>query len=407
MNRQGKNTTIQDRKKKSLLFLVLSAVLAVGYFILAGAFWFLFTLIYLLPNYYLYRRFRKLSDNKKHRRILLGLFILIIAAFPVGEALEHNINSRITDFSLWVGYYYLPVLLYAFLLYLVLDLVKLFNRLFKFVSFSVLNSRKFRMVSFFGILFVTAVINIAGIYYYNNTSISEYHVSVPRKESDLDNFKIALAADFHFSELTNRAFVSQFVEKLNSRAPDIVLLPGDLIESIPGDGKSEFIKKQLNKINAPYGVYASEGNHELYGNNDKVSFFNDTKIQFLQDTVVEFEDAFILIGRKDRQNSERVSLDRLLEDAPSHLPKIVLDHQPYELGKISHNDIDIQVSGHTHHGQLFPFNLITKAIYRISWGYSEINGAHFFVTCGAQGWGPPVKTSSHSEIMEINVEFTE
>ncbi|MFP4603968.1 MAG: metallophosphoesterase [Bacteroidales bacterium] len=407
MSKQGKFTNIQNRKKKTLFFIVLSVVMAGGYFITDGAFWFLFTVIYLLPNYYLYRRFRKLFDNQKQRIIFLIIFFLIVAAFPVGEALEHNTNSKIASLSLWVGYYYLPVLLYMFLLYLLIDLTKVLNRLFEFISASALNTRKFRVVSFAGILFVTVIVNIAGIYYFNNTRITEYNIDIKRQASDVDNLKIALAADFHFSERTYRSFVSQFVEKINSSNPDIVLFPGDLIESIPGEDKSEFIRQELDKIEAPYGVYASEGNHELYGNSDKLSFFDKTKIQFLQDTVVVFEDVFTLIGRKDKQDRQRKPLEQLLEATPGHLPKIVLDHQPYELEKKSRNDIALQLSGHTHHGQLFPFNLITKAIYRISWGHSEINDTHFFVTCGAQGWGPPVKTSSYSEIMEINVEFTD
>ncbi|MFO8077764.1 MAG: metallophosphoesterase, partial [Thermoplasmatota archaeon] len=182
---------------------------------------------------------------------------------------------------------------------------------------------------------------------------------------------------------------------------------GDLIETKPSKTKARFIQQQLRNIDSEYGVYAVDGNHELYGDNGKLDFFRNTNIHFLRDTVKRIDDAFYLVGRKDRHIQNRKSFDELLKFTPENLPSVVLDHQPYHLERTAKQEVDIQVSGHTHHGQMFPFNYITKAMYRISWGYEEIENTHFFVTCGAQGWGPPVKTSSTSEIMEINVKLIE
>ncbi|MFO8236409.1 MAG: metallophosphoesterase [Bacteroidales bacterium] len=407
MSKQRKISKSILANKKTIIIILLIALIVAGYFRTTGAFWFIFTAIYLLPNFYLYNKIKKIFSRKRRRLIFTILFALLVAALPVGEVLEHNTDSKIGNVTLWIAYYYLPVLLYTFFLYLLIDLGKASNQLLKLLPSYVFSTRKFRIYSLSVILLITAVINIAGIYNFNNTSVTSYNIEVPQKLSKLDNMKIAVAADFHFSDHTQRSFVRQFVEKLNSIEPDIVLFPGDLIESLPGKKKSAFIQDELGKIKARYGIYASEGNHELYGNKKKLSFFDNTGIKFLRDTVKEKADSFVIIGRRDRQNQERESLQTLLENTTDSLPRIVLDHQPFELKKVSENNINLQVSGHTHHGQLFPFQLITKAIYRISWGYKKINNTHFFVTCGAQGWGPPVKTSSYSEIMEININFTE
>lgn len=88
-------------------------------------------------------------------------------------------------------------------------------------------------------------------------------------------------------------------------------------------------------------------------------------------------------------------------------PKILLDHTPFNLNEAIENNIDIQLSGHTHHGQIFPGNLITPLIYEISWGYKKKANTHFYVTSGAGTWGPPVRIGSKSEIVKIKIKFVD
>ena len=81
----------------------------------------------------------------------------------------------------------------------------------------------------------------------------------------------------------------------------------------------------------------------------------------------------------------------------------MLDHQPYKLADVAKQNIDLQVSGHTHHGQMWPFNYITGAMYEISRGYGKINNTHFYVSSGYGTWGPPIRTSSRSEIIVLEI----
>ena len=109
----------------------------------------------------------------------------------------------------------------------------------------------------------------------------------------------------------------------------------------------------------------------------------------------------------DQRFTRRKPVADLMTTLPDTLPVIVLDHRPADLQNISAAGADILVSGHTHDGQLFPFNYIADRIYEVSWGYKKINNTHVFVTSGIQLWGPPVRTTGDSEMMVIDVVLTE
>jgi len=124
----------------------------------------------------------------------------------------------------------------------------------------------------------------------------------------------------------------------------------------------------------------------------------------LLDSSIIVEDKFILIGRNDVHDYNRKPLDSLIP-ANINLPVFVMDHRALSLGKVSDYAVDLQVSGHTHNGQLFPFQWITRSMYELSWGHKKVGDTHFIVSAGAQGWGPQVRTTAYSEIVVIDVYF--
>ena len=113
------------------------------------------------------------------------------------------------------------------------------------------------------------------------------------------------------------------------------------------------------------------------------------------------DDALVLAGRKDARSRDRKPVAEVLSPARRDLPVVLIAHRPTGFDEARRAGADIQLSGHTHHGQLFPVNLITKRQYDLSWGHLERDGAHLFVTSGVQGWGPPVRTVGASEIIVI------
>ena len=103
---------------------------------------------------------------------------------------------------------------------------------------------------------------------------------------------------------------------------------------------------------------------------------------------------------------QRKVIEELLKDAPGDLPVILVDHSPTDLENVSRSRVDLQLSGHTHNGQLFPVNILVMPFqYELAWGIKEKHNTRFIVSSGLQAWGPPVKTAGISEILFIRAVF--
>ncbi|MDW7682284.1 MAG: metallophosphoesterase, partial [bacterium] len=169
----------------------------------------------------------------------------------------------------------------------------------------------------------------------------------------------------------------------------------------------------LSTIQSKYGVFAVTGNHEYIGGVDAATdYLQNYGVSVLRDSVVKIVDSIYLIGREDRSirrfsGKARTSLDSLMQGVDRNYPCFLLDHQPFELSEAARNGIDLQICGHTHHGQLWPLNLITRMLYEKSWGYLKRGDTHYYISSGAGTWGPPVRIGNHPEIVEIVVHFLE
>lgn len=391
-----------DRIYFSTFFLL--GLLITGFLFYVGPFIFFFTSIYFIPNVYLYSHLKRLLTTRRQIISFTIIFLLVVSLFPVALGLSEHLEFSVVKAVTYAGNYYSILLLYLVLLYIAFDAIKFV--LIKFKAIGLAKIQKFEHGRTFFLMFLVLAVLIVfkGISNFNTPRVQKFQIEVPRKSASIKQLKIAMAADFHFSEITNKKFVRRFVNEVNSLKPDIVLLAGDIFESGNSNQNMDFIKNELFRIQSKYGVYAVEGNHGYYNSTNTQEFFNASNITLLRDSVLLIDDSFQLLGRMDRHNHSRDSISGLLMNAKNDLPIIMLDHQPY------YNDtdldrIDLYLSGHTHNGQLFPFNLIVKMIFDLPWGYRKIKNTHFFVTCGAQGWGPQVKTASRSEIMEIDIEF--
>jgi hypothetical protein len=201
------------------------------------------------------------------------------------------------------------------------------------------------------------------------------------------------------------------VDKINQLEPDIILIPGDMIDEDIAPVLQTNVGDILMQLNAKYGVFASTGNHEYIGGVLKAKeYLAAHNISVLSDTAELIDDSFYIVGREDVTiktfiNQNRKPLKDILETADTSKPMILLDHQPLKLSQASGNGIDLQLSGHTHHGQLWPFNYITKAIFEISWGYGKKGDTHYYVSSGVGGWGPPIRTVNRPEIISIKLSF--
>ena len=364
----------------------------------------IFAFICIVPNIYLFLRIRKVFIGKPYRIWYALVYLLLVLDYPINNLLiEGNFELKYNLISL-IARYILPYYLYVVLLMLLFDLFLLLNRLFKTVSTETLKSLKFRIIALSILLLVPLGIDMYGIVNFNTIRTSDYAITVPRKSSKIDHLKIAFVADFHLKERTDIHFVERFAAKISEIHPDLMLFGGDVVEGIGEGKKLDRIAKMFREIKTKYGVYAVLGNHEAYGVQRKGGFFDRAGMTVLCDTVVSIDHAFSLAGRLDNKY-EREQIGELMKSASDSLPVILMDHRPTDIALNSKTAVDIQFSGHTHDGQLFPLNLILKNFYPLSWGYQKVVNTHVFVTSGIMLWGPPVRTVGKSEIVVVEVEF--
>jgi len=367
--------------------------------------WLLNELIFSTPLIiYVCLRIRKLFARKLYKNISTALFLVLVLAFPLAEILSHGSGPSWTRPLMNVGYYALPLLLYLVLTVIAVDLLIGLLRLTRVLSKEKVHGPRFRRFRLGFVMLFPLVIVLLGILNFHHLRVKEYAVEVPRRASTLTQLKIVFASDFHLGDQTDSDFMDRFVALVNAQDPDIVLIGGDVLEGDRRDEALDHFESQFRRIKSKYGVFAAPGNHEGYGGN-RDEFFSRAGIRLLRDAVDRIDGAFTVAGRNDGRSRDRKTIEALLQGVPDDLPLILIDHRPTDIENISRTRADIQVSGHTHHGQLFPINFITNKQYELSWGYKKKGGTHVFVSSGVQVWGPRVRTVGHSEILLIRVAF--
>jgi predicted MPP superfamily phosphohydrolase len=363
------------------------------------------TLAFVIPNVYLILRIGQLFINKGYRFQYALIYLFIVAIYPFVSFISAGKSGIVYDIFSWIASYYLPFYLYMFLSVLIFDIFLLVNWPLKLVQTEKMKSTRFKVTGLLAISSISAGVVFAGAVNFNTIRTTNYHIEIPGKSSDIDHLKIAFASDFHLKQQTDIHFVERFVATIAAIQPDLMIYGGDIVEGRGEGSKMDRIAQLLSEIHAKYGVYAVLGNHESYGVQAKGHFFGKAGMQSLCDSIAIIGHSFNLAGRFDNRYMERKTTVDLLKSVNDSMPVILIDHRPTDIEENSKTVADIQFSGHTHNGQLFPLNLILENIYRLSWGYEKIGHTHFFVSSGIMLWGPPVRTTGKSEIMVVNVDF--
>jgi len=363
------------------------------------------TLAYVIPNIYVFIRIKQLFINRGYGLYYALIFILLVLFYPASNYISERVGgftARIVDS---VADYILPFWLYLFLFTLLFDIFLLINRMVNIIPADKLRSTSFKFKGLSLILVLASAVVIGGIINFNTIRTSEYKIDIPARSSRIEHLKIAFVADFHLEKGTNLHFVERFARKVEMINPDLMIFGGDIVEGDRADENLVPFERILATIKARFGVFAVLGNHEHYAGQDNGNFFDRSGMTVLSDTVVFPGNLFNLAGRNDSHIRTRKTIEDLLISINDSLPVILIDHRPTEIEEVSKTQIDVQLSGHTHNGQLFPINLITRKIYILTWGYKKIQNTHFFVTSGIRLWGPPVRTTAKSEIMVIDISF--
>ena len=376
-------------------------------------FFLIFFTVYTSLNYYVFIRGWQALSSYPHLRIYyLILFVLIAYSYIIAKVFYNYLHPVIHDALIWIGSFWVAFLVYFILSLIVVDIVRFIG--FKFGLFPTVISANYQLVkqsTALAVIIVVTFVVIAGYSNTRNIDIKKLEINIPKESSGLTELNIVMAGDIHLSPINEEKFLSNIVEKINSLNADIVLFPGDIVDDRAEVLKRLNIGEAFKNIKSKYGVYASNGNHEfINGVIPADLYMKECGINVLRDSVMKIDNAFYIAAREDRSISsftgkKRKSLEEIIKDIDRSYPVILLDHTPMQLEEAERNNIDLKLSGHTHHGQFFPGNLITKMVYELSWGYLQKGNTHYYVTSGAGTWGPPVRNVSKSEIVNIKVKF--
>ncbi|MBW6414655.1 metallophosphoesterase [Candidatus Methylacidiphilum fumarolicum] len=265
----------------------------------------------------------------------------------------------------------------------------------------------------FGIVGAVSLMLIKG--YVNTLNIELKKLELVIKKQSLHPFlRLVVASDIHAGGTIGKRRLSRIINKIQSLEPDLILLPGDLLDGSRTALEKEGIDKVFMSLSAPYGVYGCIGNHEcFYGSDSLAAFLEKCGITILKDEIKEVDQFLYIVGRNDRAvevlegKEKRKPLKVILQGIDRSKAIFVMDHRPTAIEEAVENQVDLLVCGHTHQGQFWPINLIVKRIFAFSYGYQQIGSTHVIVTRGAGTWGPPVRVGQRSEVVLVEIRFIE
>jgi len=372
-------------------------------------FFLLVMIMYVPMSYYVgYRLWQVLKHFFPNFSTLVYIMVfticccLIILNFTVGRWLPHTVSEVVIT----AGLYWLVSIIYLFAVILIFDFIRFLSR---FLHLTLPYCTSIPYAGLIAVAFVTCLL-IYGTWNARQVQITPYEVIINKDAGSFEELNVVMVSDLHLSTIVHNGRLKEMVEKINALNPDLVLIPGDIIEDT-----QVFIEQNMldtfKELKARYGVFLSPGNHEYYGGSIEVIVESLEQIGFqvLRDSYVQVADSFYVVGREDSAASYsgfvRNNLPQVLDGVDKNLPIILLDHQPVALKEAQNEGVDLQVSGHTHKGQAFPANLITSRLFEKDYGYLKKGSYQLIVTCGYGTWGPPLRIGSNPEIVHISISF--
>ncbi len=250
---------------------------------------------------------------------------------------------------------------------------------------------------------VLAVVFTAGNIAYH----TKRRVEIPMEAAVDRPLKIVAVSDLHLGFGIGRGELSRWVDMINRERPDAVLLAGDVIDTSTRPLWQGDFAAELRRLDAPWGVFAVPGNHEyISGIDESLRFLAEAGVRVLRDSVTVVADGVAIVGHDDASNRARRSVAELKAALPDGLTTILLDHQPSDLREAEDAGIDLQISGHTHRGQIWPATWITDRMFECSHGEYRRGATRYYITQGLGIWGGKFRLGSRSEYIVINLSPT-
>ncbi len=366
-----------------------------------------------LLSYYVYiRGLQSIPSTSSLRTPYTIVFWIVAMSFMAGRLLERSLPTFLADFFIWVGSFWIAATLYFLMAVVLLDLLRLSNHFFSFFPAVVVrNYPQAKSLACIGVIGLVGLLLLGGYINSVKPRIKKLHLTIAKKAPSMKSLNLVAISDIHLGTIVGRSRIDSIVDKINSLDPDLVLLPGDIVDEDLKPVIKQNIGDALKHIKSRLGVFAATGNHEYIGGVEEAcAYLTEHNVTMVRDQSIKIADSFFLVGREDRSIGRfaghlRKGLPELMSSVDKNYPVILMDHQPFGLEEAEQQGVDLQLSGHTHYGQLWPINYIVKSIYELAWGYRKIARTHFYVSSGVGTWGPPVRIGNYPEIVQIQLNF--
>lgn len=355
----------------------------------------MFLSIYLGIHYYVYSRIASgLLLSSRLRNYLRLFFLLAALAFVLGKFLSNHTDCfwvKPTEFfgAIWFG-----IIFIAFSVFLAADIFRIF-----------FHSETFK---YYSVVFSLAVVFLLSAFSIYNASrepvIKNIEIKIEKLPEKLSGFTIVQLSDLHLNLLRSKKWLSRIVDKTNNVNPDIIVITGDLLDSELSE--TQKFSGILKNLKSKYGVYAVAGNHEFYAGYEKfLEVAEKSGITVLKNEKVTVAGSIELVGIDDETGKRFVGagsdLEKAFKNCDFKKPVIFLSHQPDVFDEAVKYGIDLQISGHTHAGQIPPLDLIVRFYFKYPYGLYRKNSSYIYTTSGTGTWGTPMRLFTRDEIVKI------
>lgn len=343
------------------------------------------TLVAIMTIYLVYHT-RLVFAKAKYRNIITAVIVLSLIILSIYDLI------------------FFGFLVNACICFMIFDVVNLilyktkFNHYFKFIY-------RRGIVA----LIASIILSFYGVYNAKNTIITTYDIEINK---DFKDKTLMVISDIHLGTIVTKADLTKISNHAEFLDPDGIILLGDIFDESTSQDEVDYAMRVFTVLASKYPVYFVEGNHEIgfQGGSplkefDLVNHLEKSGVNVLLDEQTRLDDIY-LIGRKDFVVKKRKELSELTKGVEDEKPLILLDHQPKDYENNAKAGIDLQLSGHTHAGQIFPLNFIFE-LFKVNeqnYGIEKNGDFNAIVSSGMGGWGYSIRTANHSEIVVVNLK---
>lgn len=368
-----------------------------------------FLLIYGGLHLYMYLKAKAALNFSTRTSVLVLCFLALMVSVPI---VLHQIDKPglegIAKMVAYVGYTWMAILALFFSISIVIDLLRLLVFLVDLITSKNLSSFTSNTPYHFLIPFVLALgISFYGYFEARSIRVERITIKSSKIPQDMGSFRIVQISDVHLGVMVGERKLKKILGIVKSENPDMLISTGDLVDGEMCNLKEAI--KLMKDVQPPYGKFAVTGNHEFYAGLDKsLAFTENSGFTMLRAETTTVHGFLSIAGVDDHEPamsraSRNVSEKELLSVLPQENFKLLLKHRPV-LDKDALGLFDLQLSGHTHKGQIFPFSLVTRAVYPTDDGCLTLeDGSQLCVSRGAGTWGPPIRFLAPPDVVVIEL----